>query len=215
MILWQTSAYYFFSETYGMKNTTTLYLASSSPRRWQLLQGLGFDLIKLDSEIDETPYPNESVLDYVTRMAIQKNQRAQQQLHQSEDHPIVSADTTVTIDNQILGKPTSVDDAFVMLKQLSGRTHQVMTAVTVSYRGEQKTVVQVSDVTFAALSDAMIHTYIATGEPMDKAGSYGIHGFAGVFVEKINGSFTGVMGLPLFETTQLLQQLGLPAYVVE
>lgn len=198
-----------------MNNKTTLYLASGSPRRWQLLQGLGFDLIKLDSEIDETPYPNENVLDYVTRMAIQKNQCAQRQFTQSADYPIISADTTVTIDNQILGKPTSIDDAFAMLKQLSGRTHQVMTAVTVSYRGEQKTIVQISDVTFATLSDAMIHDYIATGEPMDKAGSYGIHGFASVFVEKINGSFTSVMGLPLFETTQLLQQLGFPAYVAE
>lgn len=183
-----------------------IYLASNSPRRYEILSQLGYEVIVNAKEIDETPYKNEGAYDYVLRMAISKNTAAQG--FQAADLPILSADTTVAHNNIILGKPQSPAHAKMMLQQLSGSVHQVLTAICVSWQGKQLSTVQTSDVHFRVLSDNEIDRYIASGEPMDKAGSYGIQGTAGVFVSHLSGSFTGVMGLPVFETVQLLTQCG-------
>lgn len=182
-----------------------LYLASGSPRRREILHNLGYQVSVNVAEIDETPHENESASNYVLRMAVEKNQAAQTQFD-LRDCPIISADTTVALHNLILGKPQSPEHAHDMLRQLSGSTHQVLTAVCVSFQGEMRQAVQSSDVTFCTLSDDEIHRYIASGEPMDKAGAYGIQGLGGIFVAHLSGSFTGVMGLPVFETVDLLQQ---------
>lgn len=184
---------------------TKIYLASGSPRRREILHNLGYQVSVNVAEIDETPHKNESASDYVLRMAVEKNQAAQTQFD-LRDCPIISADTTVALHNLILGKPQSPEHAHDMLRQLSGSTHQVLTAVCVSFQGEMRQAVQSSDVTFCTLSDDEIHRYIASGEPMDKAGAYGIQGLGGIFVAHLSGSFTGVMGLPVFETVDLLQQ---------
>lgn len=182
-----------------------LYLASGSPRRREILGNLGYQVSVNVAEIDETPRQNETASDYVLRMAVEKNQAAQTQFD-LRDCPIISADTTVALHNLILGKPQSPEHAHEMLRQLSGSTHQVLTAVCVSFQGEMRHIVQNNDVVFRHLHDDEIARYIATGEPLDKAGAYGIQGLGGVFVVHLSGSFTGVMGLPVFETVDLLQQ---------
>ena len=195
-----------------MNNKPSLYLASGSPRRRELLHGLGFELIRLSADIDETPTLNEAADAYVLRMARQKNAVAlaqwQAQHSGAPAYPVLSADTTVALGNHILGKPENAAEARAMLRQLSGNTHQVLTAVCVSVAGQCFDVLQSSDVRFKTLSAAEIEAYIASGEPMDKAGAYGIQGLGGVFVAHLSGSFTGVMGLPVYETMQLLQQCG-------
>ncbi|MCP2041831.1 septum formation protein [Neisseria sp. HSC-16F19] len=191
----------------------TLYLASGSPRRRELLAQLGFELIRLYGDIDETPYAGEDACDYVERMAREKNDAALAQWHTEHahepPHPVLSADTTVALQGKILGKPADDAEAEAMLHALSGSTHQVLSAVCVYWQGRQHVCVQCSEVTFADLSDEDIRRYIASGEPHDKAGAYGIQGLGGLFVTHLSGSFTGVMGLPLFETAQLLRQCGI------
>lgn len=191
--------------------TTQLYLASNSPRRWELLQNLGLSLARIEGEIDETPYPNEAVKAYCLRIAQAKNYAAQatRQRLALPDLPLLTADTTVAIDNHILGKPADKAEAYQMLKQLSGRVHQVFTAVCVSFQGNTHSLVQTSEVTFKPLTDEMIWAYIETGEPMDKAGAYGIQKLGGIFIEHLSGSFTGVMGLPIAETAALLARCGI------
>ena len=191
----------------------TIYLASASPRRREILVSLGFQPVLLTAEIDETALPGEAVADYVARMARQKNAAARQLAAQrglALAQPLLSADTVVALDNATLGKPLDAAHARELLKSLSGREHQVWTAVCVS-RGEQMLeAAQRSDVRFKELSEQEIAAYIASGEPLDKAGAYGIQGIGGVFVAHLSGSFSGVMGLPVFETVQLLRQLGAP-----
>lgn len=187
-----------------------IYLASNSPRRWELLQNLGVELTKLAGEIDETPNLNEEAKSYCLRIALNKNQAAQavRLAKNLANLPILTADTTVSIDKQILGKPVDENDAYRMLKLLSGRTHQVFTAICVSFNSELFSIVQASDVTFRTLTDEEIWNYIRTKEPMDKAGAYGIQGLGGIFITHLSGSFTGVMGLPIAETAELLQKCG-------
>ena len=186
-----------------------ILLASGSPRRREILTNLGFEVHTCTTNIDETPQPNESVDDYVKRMAVEKNQAAQSDsTRHILDVPILSADTVVALHNQILGKPKDVADAQRILTALSGCVHQVLTAVCVSYQEHEYACIQKNQVQFKSLTQDEIHAYIATGEPMDKAGAYGIQGLGGVFVANLSGSFTGVMGLPVFETMQLLQQIG-------
>ena len=191
----------------------TIYLASASPRRREILVSLGFQPVLLAAEIDETVLPGEAVADYVARMARQKNAAARQLAAQrglALAQPLLSADTAVALDNAILGKPRDAAHARELLESLSGREHQVWTAVCVS-RGEQPLeAVQRSDVRFKELSAQEITAYITSGEPLDKAGAYGIQGIGGVFVAHLSGSFSGVMGLPVFETVRLLRQLGSP-----
>lgn len=185
----------------------SILLASGSPRRREILENLGFIVNKLFAEIDETPHHNENAIDYVRRMAIEKNRAAVAQFGSTEQ-AILSADTTVAFNDNILGKPDNAAHARDILHTLSGQTHQVLTAVCVSRAGQEYITVQSSDVTFKPLSEAEIAAYIATGEPLDKAGAYGIQGLGGAFVAHLSGSFTGVMGLPVFETLALLREAG-------
>ena len=184
----------------------TLILASASPRRREILENLGYAVRTGAVPIDETPLAAEAAEPYVLRMAQQKN-RAALAVH-GDSLPLLSADTTVALDGRILGKPESADHARSMLRALSGRSHQVLTAVCVHYQGREHSIVQSSDVRFKALSDSEIERYIAGGEPMDKAGAYGIQGAGGIFVSHLAGSFTGVMGLPGYETGRPLQHCG-------
>ena len=191
----------------------TIYLASASPRRREILVSLGFQPVLLTAETDETARPGEAVADYVARMARQKNAAARQLAAQrglALAQPLLSADTVVALDNAILGKPRDAAHARELLESLSGREHQVWTAVCVSLGEQTLEAAQRSDVRFKELSAQEIAAYIASGEPLDKAGAYGIQGIGGVFVAHLAGSFSGVMGLPVFETVQLLRQLGAP-----
>lgn len=187
-----------------------IYLASNSPRRWALLQELGIELERLQSEIDESPKEKESAYDYCLRIALEKNQAAQavRLAENFANFPILTADTTVSIDNRILGKPKDKADARMMLKLLSGRTHQVFTAVCISFNEQSFSCVQTNDVEFKELSESEIDAYVASGIPLDKAGSYGIQGVGGVFIKHLSGSYTGVMGLPIYETAELLAKCG-------
>ena len=196
-----------------------IYLASKSSRRRELLRQIGvdFELLLLRDRspdgpaVSEIVLPNELAEDYVLRVTLEKAASAVQAMavRRLPARPVLAADTTVVVDGRILGKPADVDQAYAMLKSLSGRRHQVFTAVAVCAEGKTAHFTQRSDVTFAPLSDAVIRTYCATQEPYDKAGGYGIQGMAAVFVADMTGSYSGIMGLPLFETAQLLQQAGL------
>ncbi|XDZ51110.1 nucleoside triphosphate pyrophosphatase [Neisseriaceae bacterium CLB008] len=192
-------------------STPFIYLASGSPRRHELIQQLGLATQKLPSDIDETPLPLEAAQAYTERMAYEKSLHAQACLNAQNlaSAPILTADTSVALNGQIFGKPTDAAHASAMLSALAGQTHQVITVVGVFHQGQYQHVTQISEVTFAPLSASQIERYIATGEPMDKAGAYGIQGIGGVLVSHLSGSFTGVMGLPLFETAQLLKRCGL------
>ena len=189
-----------------------LYLASGSPRRAQLLEQIGLHISKIASDIDETPHENELALAYTERMAWQKSEQALSLFvaaHGAEPElPVLTADTSVAIDGLILGKPDNHAHAVAMLHMLSGRTHQVISSVVVWHQGQRTQTTQTSEVTFRPLTEAEIQAYVSSGEADDKAGAYGIQGAAAVFIEHLSGSFSGVMGLPLFETAALLRSIG-------
>jgi septum formation protein len=198
-----------------------IYLASKSPRRRELLRqvGIDFDILSLRSDpvrgidVSEDTFAGEPALDYVARVAREKGAFGWNLLHQRRMplRPVLSADTTVTIDGEILGKPADPKEAYAMLERLSGRTHQVLTSVALHYTDVFEQVTQVSNVRFARLTPEAIRAYCATPEPYDKAGAYGIQGLAALFIEHIEGSHSGIMGLPVFETAQLLQKAGVSA----
>ena len=189
-----------------------LYLASGSPRRAQLLAQIGFSISKIASDIDETPLENELALAYTERMAWQKSEQALALFvaaHGAEPElPVLTADTSVAIDGLILGKPDNQAHAVAMLSMLSGRSHQVISSVVVWHQGQRSQTTQTSEVTFRPLTETEIQAYVNSGEADDKAGAYGIQGAAAVFIEHLSGSFSGVMGLPLFETAALLRSIG-------
>lgn len=197
-----------------------IYLASKSPRRRELLRQIGveFEILMLRNDpargidVSEIELPGERAIDYVARVASEKAAFAWNivQLRRMPSRPVLAADTTVTIDGEILGKPADPDEAARMLERLSGRIHQVLTSVAVHHTNMAEKVTQVSDVRFAKLSAESIRAYCATAEPYDKAGGYGIQGLAALFVEHIEGSHSGIMGLPLYETARLLRQAGVP-----
>ncbi|MGG7606510.1 Maf family protein [Massilia sp. BKSP1R2A-1] len=198
-----------------------IYLASKSPRRRELLRqvGVDFELLMLRSDpargapdVSEDVLPGEDPHVYVARVAKEKGAFAWNILQQRRQplRPILTADTTVTIDGEILGKPADKQEAIAMLERLSGRTHQVLTSVAIHAERAAEQITQVSDVRFAKLTPAQIEAYCATTEPYDKAGGYGIQGLAALFVEHIEGSHSGIMGLPLFETANLLRKAGYP-----
>ncbi|STR44761.1 Maf family protein [Iodobacter fluviatilis] len=191
--------------------TTQLYLASGSPRRQELLAQIGVQFERISAPVDETPLENESARDYVLRLAKAKAEAGwQAMLAQGKNPlPVLAADTTVVLDGQILGKPLDASDAAAMLAQLSGRSHEVLTSLGLRTNTGTEVLLSVSSVTFMPLSPAQIAAYIASGEPMDKAGSYGIQGTAGLFISDLQGSFSGVMGLPLHDTATLLARHGL------
>lgn len=186
-----------------------VYLASASPRRRQLLAQIGIEFELLIPTVDETPLPNETADDYVARVAQLKATTAAAMVKQeaAEDMPILAADTSVINQDVILGKPKDKADGIAMLQSLSGKAHQVKTAISVVYRGKATTQVISTDVLFRELSVDEIEQYWLTGEPQDKAGAYGIQGIAGKFVKSINGSYSSVVGLPLLETEQLLKEV--------
>ena len=189
-----------------------LYLASGSPRRAQLLAQIGLHISKIASDINETPHENELALAYTERMAWQKSEQALALFvaaHGAEPKlPVLTADTSVAIDGLILGKPDNHAHAVAMLRMLSGRTHQVISSVVLWHQGQRSQATQTSEVTFRPLTETEIQAYVNSGEADDKAGAYGIQGAAAVFIEHLSGSFSGVMGLPLFETAALLRSIG-------
>ncbi len=183
-----------------------LYLASRSPRRAELLQQIHLRFEPCPADIDETPLPDESPEAYVLRMAEEKARAAWQTLPETTGHTMLAADTSVVLEGEILGKPRDRADAEAMLARLSGRCHQVLSAVCVLRENFCQSRLQCSQVSFRALEMAEIQAYCATEEPMDKAGAYAIQGYAAVFVQRLEGSYSGVMGLPLLETWQLLKE---------
>lgn len=191
-----------------------IYLASASPRRREILENLGFRVECIAAAIDETPRPHEDPAAYVVRMACEKNAAAlsarQNAGKTPPAAPVLSADTAVVLNGEILGKPESPDHARTMLAALSGNEHQVLTAVCLFSDGLSRSILHTSTVVFAEIDDAQIDAYVASGEPLDKAGAYGIQGIGGVFVRSLNGSHSGVMGLPVYETCALLRQAGCP-----
>ena len=191
-----------------------IYLASLSPRRAELLRQIGVDFVPLAGEIDETPCLDELPADYVLRMAQEKAKAGWQRMLASgvQQRPLLAADTTVVYQGKILGKPDNEQDARRILTLLSGDTHQVMTAVAITDGEQFRTELSVTDVVFKELSDQLIEDYIASGEPADKAGAYGIQGYGAVLVAGISGSYSGVVGLPLMETAQLLAHFGVPCW---
>ena len=184
-----------------------IYLASHSPRRCELLDQIKIKYQQLAISIDETPYLQETPQDYVKRVALTKAQAGYRLV--PTIYPVLGADTIVVCEEQLFGKPTDEDDARQMLRQLSGRCHQVMTAVALVTNTQERVHLNISHVYFCSLSETDIQTYIATGEPFGKAGSYAIQGLASIFIERIEGSYSSVMGLPLFETAILLAETGI------
>jgi septum formation protein len=182
-------------------------LASVSPRRRELLTQIGVPHVVTAAHIDESVLPNEAPRDYVQRLARSK---AQTVWEQDKSLPVLAADTTVVLDDVIFGKPQDCADALRMLATLSGRTHQVLTAVALANADGIALRLSVSDVRFRTLTTAECVAYWETGEPRDKAGAYAIQGKAAVFIAGLNGSYSGVMGLPLFETAELLRGAKIP-----
>jgi septum formation protein len=188
---------------------TGLILASASPRRTELLNQIGVNHRACPADIDETPLAGECPEHYVKRLARAKA------LAVAADNPhqlVLGSDTTVVMAGEILAKPESEDHACAMLAQLSGHTHQVMTAVALARDGDCRSLVSITEVTFRTLGDDEIRAYVASGEPMDKAGGYGIQGRGGIFVRELKGSYSAVVGLPLQETAELLAQAGCPVW---
>lgn len=195
-----------------------IYLASRSARRRDLLKqmGVNFEMLLLregagrEADFDETPLSGETPRDYAIRLAKLKAEAGWTRLEQRRlmRHPVLAADTTVALGNEILAKPKDREDAVAMLKRLSGSTHFVYSSVCVKFNDRMEDAMSETTVRFKQLSDDEIRRYVATGEPFDKAGAYGIQGKAGMFIEHISGSYTGVMGLPVFETARLLSAFG-------
>lgn len=195
-----------------------IYLASRSPRRRELLGHIGvkFHLLLFRNragaapDIDEDPLPDELPRDYVMRVARAKAEVGWRRMQERNlpRHPVLAADTTVALDGRIYGKPAGRAEAAAMLAALSGKRHEVLTAVVLKYDEDVETALSVSEVQFRDLTAQEIEDYVATGEPDDKAGAYAIQGLAALFVAEIRGSQSGIVGLPLYETAQLLQKMG-------
>ncbi|MFM1764880.1 MAG: Maf family protein [Limnohabitans sp.] len=196
-----------------MKNF--VYLASQSPRRRQLLEQIGvrYELLlptpDEDAEALEMVLPGEAPLSYVKRVTQLKLEAAMLRLKMRNlpKGPVLCADTTVALGREILGKPDNAQDALRILKKLSGNTHRVLTAVAIGEGKRRVSSVSISSVTFASMTSAEMKAYVASGEPMGKAGAYGVQGLAAAHIAVIKGSYTGIMGLPLFETADLLKQI--------
>lgn len=196
----------------------TLYLASRSPRRAELLQQLGITFEVVPADVDESVLAGESAVDYVQRLARHKAEVCYRRLAQQgvTAVPVLAADTTVAVGEHILGKPEEEEDGYTagaqrMLSRLAGGWHEVHTAIAVASQHGVQTLLSSTRVEMAALSQATLHAYIASDEPRGKAGGYGIQGMASTFIRRIEGSYSGVMGLPVFETAELLNRVGIRA----
>lgn len=178
----------------------------------EILTQLGYRVVKLPADIDETVRQNEDPARYVQRMAEEKNRTALTLFCETNgtmpDFPLITADTCVVSDGIILGKPHSQAEAIEFLNRLSGKQHTVLTAVCIHYRGNAENRFQTNRVVFKPLSSEEISAYVQSGEPMDKAGAYAVQGIGGIFIQSIGGSFSGIMGLPVYETVSMLQDLG-------
>ncbi len=185
-----------------------IILASASPRRRELLQQIRIKAIVQAVDIDESQKPGEAVSDYVARLAMEKAQRGFDTISNEKKLPVLGSDTVVEIDGEVLGKPENRQHAKEMLMRLSGKKHEVHTSVAIVTFDENRVITSSSQVVFKTLAEQEIENYLVTGEADDKAGAYAIQGIAAQFVKNINGSFSGVMGLPLYETVELLKQCG-------
>lgn len=181
--------------------TRVLTLASASPRRKQLLEMLGLPIRVVPADIPEAPLPRETMLAYSKRLAKEKARAVPGEF-------VLGADTIVVMDDHLLEKPTDVEDAVRMLTLLQGRTHEVISSVALAHRGAEQVLTDVTRVTFRAADEATLRAYVATGEPMDKSGAYGIQGYGAALVERVEGDFFGVMGLPVRLVLQLLADAG-------
>lgn len=186
-----------------------VYLASGSPRRRELLAQLGISCEVLHVAVDETPRPGEKADDLVCRLAAAKA-RAGMELPRNRPAPVVAADTAVALGTELFGKPADEADAVRMLTRLGGRTHEVWTAVAIAEAGRERVELSRSEVSFRAIDAREAAAYWRTGEPVDKAGGYGIQGLGAIFISALKGSYSGVMGLPLFETARLLESFSGP-----
>lgn len=186
--------------------TPPLVLASGSPRRAELLRRLGLDFQIVPADIDESALEGEAPADLADRLARDK---AEAVARDRPDAVVIGSDTIVVVDGDVLGKPTDQDDAFRMLRRLSGRQHVVITGVAIAHAGETASSCEAVDVTFRDLSETVCREYVQTGEPMDKAGSYGIQGFGSAIVDRIDGDYFAVMGLPISRLLDLFDQHGL------
>jgi septum formation protein len=191
-----------------MDGSPHVYLASASPRRQALLTQIGIGYTLLHAGVDESLRPGESAGDYVRRVALEKVRAGRALLAGDAASPVLGADTAVVVDGRIMGKPRDRDEGIDMLLALSGRSHQVLSAVALS-AGREAVRVSESRVTFRTLTQGQCAAYWDTGEPRDKAGGYAIQGRAAVFVSRLEGSYSGVMGLPLYETAELLREFGI------
>jgi len=190
-----------------MAQPAAVYLASRSPRRRELLQQVGVDFKVVDVEVDEQPLPDESPRERVCRLALAKA-RAGVAAMDGNERLVIGADTLVVCDGQVLGKPADRTAGIGMLQLLSGKTHSVLSAVAVVAK-QEAVELSCSDVTFRTLDDAECAAYWDTGEPADKAGAYAIQGLAAMFIKELRGSYSGVMGLPLYETCAMLAAAGI------
>lgn len=187
-----------------------LILASASPRRSEILKQIGVHFIVDPANIEEICFSGESATQFVTRMALEKARAVC--LNRSDNIPVLGADTIVTIGSKIFGKPKNIDDAWTMLSALSGNSHQVLTSVAIDNGSKYAVLVSKTVVKFRTISYPEYLTYWRTGEPQGKAGAYAIQGYGAVFVERIEGSYSGVVGLPIAETAKLLQQFKVPIW---
>lgn len=187
-----------------MSNPVDLCLASASPRRKALLEQIGLSCLQYPVDLDESPLPEESAQAYVLRLAEDKARTGMQR--SGTELPVLGSDTSVVYQGQILGKPRDESHCVEMLMQLSGQSHQVMTGVAVCQGDQMHSLLSITEVTFRTLSEQECRQYWRTGEPADKAGGYGIQGLAAVFVQSVSGSYSNVVGLPLFETAELLKK---------
>jgi septum formation protein len=185
-----------------------VYLASGSPRRRELLQQIGVSFQVVGTAVDEAVRTDETPRGYVLRLAGAKADAGWDRSRDATDVPVLAADTAVVLDGKILGKPADREDAEDMLRQLSGRTHEVLTAIALRTAGGVRSRISRSEVTFRTIAAGEVRAYWETGEPHDKAGAYAIQGRAAIFVADLRGSYSGVMGLPLFETAELLAEAG-------
>ena len=188
-------------------NAVRIVLASASPRRHELLTTAGLDVEVVPVALDETVQPDEPPAAYVERLARAKASAVAAQL---PDRLVLGADTTVTIDGEVLGKPRDPEDAARMLRRLSGRSHDVLTGIAVAWRGRVEALVETTAVTFVPLTEDDIVWYVSSGEPVDKAGAYAIQGLASRFIPRIHGSYANVVGLPVATVLQLCRRIGAP-----
>jgi septum formation protein len=186
-----------------------IYLASKSPRRRELLNQIGLRHEIIEVDIDESWDPSEPARVHVPQLALSKARAAKAELGDKAQYPILAADTEVVLDDNVLGKPFDSETAVAMLMRLSGRTHHVYSAVALIAEGQEHSLLNISQVSFRPLSESECRAYVATGEPPDKAGAYAIQGLAAAFISRLEGSYSGVMGLPLYETVQLLRRINM------